>query len=320
MTDPDLVQLDIAAASDAAAMLALIHAAFAAREPVDPPAAALSDTIADVERSLAASPGVVARIDGRMVGCLLTTLDDGVGGLHRVSVDPDARKHGVAAALVKGACEVLTDLGAHRVELLCRREFPEVKGWWLNHGFTERQQAELGWTMSRQLPARHEVATGEQMQALGRRLAGVLRAGDVLVASGDLGAGKTTLAQGIGAGLDVDGPIISPTFVLSRVHPARGEGPGLVHVDAYRLGSEAELFDLDLDQTLGEAVTLVEWGAGLAEGLAPSVLDIDIRRSDSPDDETRVVYLAGLGERWQGVDLQALPVPDRAPAQPKEPA
>ncbi|GAA1388986.1 tRNA (adenosine(37)-N6)-threonylcarbamoyltransferase complex ATPase subunit type 1 TsaE [Luteococcus peritonei] len=310
MTDTS-VDLRIAGAADAPAMLRLVHLAFGARPAVDPPAAALSDTLSDIEEALEASPGVVAEVDGQMVGCLLTSLNGTVGGLHRVSVDPEARKHGVAAVMVRGACEVLTDLGARRVEILCRREFPEVKQWWTKHGFSEVGAQPLGWTMGHELPARHVVATGEAMQELGERLAGLLRAGDVVVASGDLGAGKTTLTQGIGRGLDVDGPVISPTFVLSRVHRSRSGGPDLVHVDAYRLGSEAELFDLDLDLTLADSVTLVEWGAGLAEGLAPAVLDVDIRRSTDPQDETRVVYLTGFGERWQGVDLHDLTKDDR---------
>ena len=100
-----------------------------------------------------------------------------------------------------------------------------------------------------------------------------------MIASGDLGAGKTTLTQGIGRGLDSEGAVISPTFVLSRIHPSRSRRPALVHVDAYRLGSAEELDDLDLDATAGDAVTVVEWGAGLAEGLADHRLEIDIRRS-----------------------------------------
>ncbi len=307
MNEPDeTVELAVASVDDAAAMLAVIHQAFAARPAVKPPAAALSDTVDDIVASLERAPGVLACIDGEIVGCLLLSLDGRVAGLHRVSVRPDVRQHGVAAVLVRGAAELAVDLGATRLELLCRKEFPETRQWWEHHGFEVCATQELGWTMGRDLPARIEVPTGGSMQALGERLAGLLQAGDVVVASGDLGAGKTTLAQGIGRGMDVDGPVISPTFVISRVHHSRSGGPALVHVDAYRLGSEAELFDLDLDDTLESSVTLVEWGAGLAEGLGSSVLDIDIRRSADPDDETRVVYLTGFGERWKGVDLHAL--------------
>ena len=104
------------------------------------------------------------------------------------------------------------------------------------------------------------------MRELGRRLAGLLRAGDLVVLSGPLGAGKTTLTQGLGDGLKVRGPITSPTFVIARVHPSLAGGPPLVHADAYRLGGLDELDDLDLDRQ--GAVTVVEWGEGLAEGLS----------------------------------------------------
>src|SRR5690606_8019834 len=97
---------------------------------------------------------------------------------------------------------------------------------------------------------------------LGRRLAGVLRAGDLVVLTGDLGAGKTTLTQGIGAGLGVRGQVASPTFIIARAHPNPGSGPDLVHVDAYRLESLAEVDDLDLDSSLEDSVTVVEWGSG----------------------------------------------------------
>ncbi|MDQ1641372.1 MAG: tRNA threonylcarbamoyladenosine biosynthesis protein TsaE, partial [Actinomycetota bacterium] len=112
------------------------------------------------------------------------------------------------------------------------------------------------------------VPTAAAMSDLGRQLAAVLRAGDVVVLSGELGAGKTTLTQGIGAAMGVRGPVTSPTFVIARVHPPLADGPELVHVDAYRLGGTAELDDLDLDTDLDLAVTVVEWGEGLAESLA----------------------------------------------------
>src|SRR5271165_1716332 len=126
------------------------------------------------------------------------------------------------------------------------------------------------------------VSTADQMRDLGRRLAGLLRAGDLIVLSGPLGAGKTTLAQGIGAGLGVRGPVTSPTFVIARVHPNLGNGPDLVHADAYRLGSRTEVDDLDLDADLATSVTVVEWGEGLVEGLAPSFLQVVIEPA-APD-------------------------------------
>jgi len=153
------------------------------------------------------------------------------------------------------------------------------------------------------------VPTAEQMRALGRRLAGVLRAGDLVLLSGPLGAGKTTLTQGIGAGLGVRGSVTSPTFVIARVHPSLSAGPDLVHADAYRLGSRAEVDDLDLDTDLATAVTVVEWGEGLVEDLAPSFLSVRIWADEQDGDGDgydiaeadlrRTVQVRGWGERWR---------------------
>jgi len=121
------------------------------------------------------------------------------------------------------------------------------------------------------------VTTSDEMTALGERLGAVLRRGDLVVLSGELGAGKTTLTRGIGAGMRVRGPVTSPTFVLSRVHPALdGTGVPLVHVDAYRLGSALELLDLDLD--FAGAAVVVEWGEGLLDGVTDSWLLVRIER------------------------------------------
>jgi tRNA threonylcarbamoyladenosine biosynthesis protein TsaE len=146
------------------------------------------------------------------------------------------------------------------------------------------------------------VPTEQAMRELGRRLAGVVRAGDLLVLSGDLGAGKTTLTQGLGEGMKVRGPITSPTFVIARVHPSLCGGPPLVHADAYRLGGFIEVDDLDLDADLEDAVTVVEWGEGLVEGLADDRLEITISRGDA-DSERRMVRLTTTGARWADVRL-----------------
>ncbi|WP_281367952.1 tRNA (adenosine(37)-N6)-threonylcarbamoyltransferase complex ATPase subunit type 1 TsaE [Nonomuraea typhae] len=140
------------------------------------------------------------------------------------------------------------------------------------------------------------LATAEDMRAYGARLSARLRAGDLLVLSGPLGAGKTTLVQGLAEGLKVRGPITSPTFVIARVHPSLCEGPPLVHVDAYRLGGDLEVDDLDLDASLEESVTVVEWGEGLVEGLAEDRLEIHIDREGG--DDARLVSLRGVGARW----------------------
>lgn len=137
----------------------------------------------------------------------------------------------------------------------------------------------------------------EDTRELGRRLAGVLRAGDLVVLSGPLGAGKTVLAQGIGAGLGVAGEVTSPTFVIARVH--RGGRVPLVHADAYRLGAVAdplaEVDDLDLDASVEDSVTVVEWGEGLVERLADAYLEV---RVDRLPDDSRQVHLVPHGGDW----------------------
>jgi tRNA threonylcarbamoyladenosine biosynthesis protein TsaE len=145
-----------------------------------------------------------------------------------------------------------------------------------------------------------DVPTAADMRSLGVRVGGLLRGGDLLVLTGDLGAGKTTLTQGIGEGLKVRGPITSPTFVIARIHPALAGGPALVHVDAYRLGGFVELDDLDLDAEAEDSVTVVEWGRGLAEGLADDRLEVIISRGAGAS-EARRVKIVGVGARWSGL-------------------
>jgi tRNA threonylcarbamoyladenosine biosynthesis protein TsaE len=156
----------------------------------------------------------------------------------------------------------------------------------------------------------------EAMHRLGEALAVVLEPGDLLVLSGGLGAGKTTLTQGIGRGLQVRGDVTSPTFVIARVHPSTVGGPALVHVDAYRLSSLDEVDDLDLDTSLDSSVTVVEWGEDKVEGLAQNRLLVRIERpvghagdeavTASDTAEPRTVSLSAVGPRWVDVDLDTL--------------
>ena len=148
-------------------------------------------------------------------------------------------------------------------------------------------------TMSSSVAITVGLPTARTTTALGNRLATVLRRGDLVLLTGGLGAGKTTLAQGIGAGLRVRGPVTSPTFVIARVHPSLGDGPDLVHVDAYRLGTALELDDLDLDADLDHSVVVVEWGHGIAEALSSDRLEVVL------DGRTqRTARVVGTGTRW----------------------
>jgi tRNA threonylcarbamoyladenosine biosynthesis protein TsaE len=144
------------------------------------------------------------------------------------------------------------------------------------------------------------------MRELGTRLGRRSRPGDLILLNGPLGAGKTVLTQGIGAGLGVPDPVTSPTFVLARLH--RGGRVPLLHVDAYRLRAgpdgQAQLDDLDLDADIAASVTVVEWGMGLAENLAADWLEVGIDRPDPDrpgDDNGRRVTLRSIGDRWNDV-------------------
>ena len=142
------------------------------------------------------------------------------------------------------------------------------------------------------------------MADFGARVGALLTAGDLLILQGELGAGKTTFTQGLGEALGVRGPITSPTFVLSRIHPSLVNGPDLVHVDAYRLGSAVEVDDLDLDATTDRSVTVVEWGAGVAEQLSDDWLHITFTAGATGPD-SRSVSVVPHGARWAGVGLRS---------------
>lgn len=293
------VELRIDGPDSAAAYHGLIQRAFGARPAIDPPAEALADTVDDIEVALGQHQGVAIYDGGALIGCLVLETAGEVATLRRVSVDPDRSRSGLASALVKGALELAADLGCTVVELIARAEFPDLVAWWQARGFEAVSHEGSNVLMRRDAPRILEVSTAQAMHELGRQLAQLLQPGDVIIATGELGAGKTTLTQGIGDGLNVEGPVISPTFVISRIHRALGTGPDLVHVDAYRMEDAAELSDIDLDTTLATSVTLVEWGEGKAEWLSPVRLEIRIEREAA--DDTRTVTLNGVGERWNGV-------------------
>jgi tRNA threonylcarbamoyladenosine biosynthesis protein TsaE len=175
-----------------------------------------------------------------------------------------------------------------------------------------------------------DVRTADETHALAAGLGAQLQAGDLLVLTGELGAGKTTFTQGLGEGLGVRAGIISPTFVLVRIHPnlpdgPRPGGPDLVHVDAYRLGSASEIDDIDLENTMDSAVTVVEWGRGRVEHLSESRLEVDLLRSlggSTPNPEAAASDTAaheaaaheaaapGAARPENGLDTPAVPTPE----------
>ncbi|WP_277031735.1 tRNA (adenosine(37)-N6)-threonylcarbamoyltransferase complex ATPase subunit type 1 TsaE [Propionimicrobium lymphophilum] len=254
-------------------------------------------SVDEIRKLLETEIGVLALADGEPVGALF--LDVTKSLLHDVHVIPQVQDEGIGAEMIRAVAELAADQGATELHVNCPTS-KTARGWYLDNGFVSTGSSEL----TRKLPLRVIVPDAGAMKKLGAKLAKILVPGDMIIASGELGAGKTTFTQGLGAGMGVSGPVISPTFVLSRIHENEN-GPALIHVDAYRLGSAAELEDLDLELQMENAVTLVEWGDGLAEGLRENRLNLEILRASNPADQTRIVYLDGVGPRWQDVDLAA---------------
>lgn len=311
VTDPQQVsgqpELRVRAATtaDAPAVYRLVVAAFRARPALDPPADALSETPQRIASEIDTRGGLVAESGSGIVGALIFGTGPGLR-LTRVSVDPGSRRQRIAARLVRAAEQLAAERGIALASLVARRELAGTGSFWCGLGygevdaerFPERDRVPWNLPLARAVPLSVSVPTEQQMRQLGQRLGGLLRAGDLVILSGALGAGKTTLTQGVGAGLRVRGPITSPTFVLAREHRSTDRGPSLVHVDGYRLGGSVELDDLDLDATADSAVTVVEWGAGIAEALRPDRLMITIDGEDA-----RTVRVDPVGGRWAFADL-----------------
>ncbi|WP_374457210.1 tRNA (adenosine(37)-N6)-threonylcarbamoyltransferase complex ATPase subunit type 1 TsaE [Nocardioides sp.] len=261
----------------AAEVLAVVQEAFGARPPLDPPADALGEDEASMARLLAVRGGLVATLDGVPVGCVVLDVRDDVMVLRRFGVVPSAQGRGVATALVEAAVDAAA--GRSALVVVAREELPGTVAFWERHDFVVTGRTSPYVELALWLGTTFDAPDAETMRALGERLGTSLVAGDLVVLTGELGAGKTTFTQGLGEGLQVRGGVTSPTFVIARVHPSLVGGPDLVHVDAYRLGGLDELDDLDLDTSLDSAVTVVEWGAGLAEGLADARLEVVIERT-----------------------------------------
>ncbi|HEY3528110.1 MAG TPA: tRNA (adenosine(37)-N6)-threonylcarbamoyltransferase complex ATPase subunit type 1 TsaE [Nocardioides sp.] len=298
-------------AEAAPALLKIVRAAFSTRPVLDPPADALRDTEESLAKALANGGGLVASYDvsagpenDRDVGALVLDPQGSTLWLRRVGVLPEVRDHGVATMLVEEA--LARAEGYDEVAVLAREELPRTSRFWREHGFVPVGAARPYVELRRPAPRTYDAPDADSMREIGATLAARLRPGDVVVLAGELGAGKTTFTQGLGAGLEVRGDVTSPTFVISRVHPALGDGPPLVHVDGFRLGGVAELDDLDLDTSLDEAVTVIEWGEGIAEGLADDRVEVRIDRALADDAarqdglDPRRVRIAPVGRRWLG--------------------
>jgi tRNA threonylcarbamoyladenosine biosynthesis protein TsaE len=282
--------------SRAADVLAVIHESFGDRPALDPPATALDETLESVREALDTHGGLLVEHEGRPVGALLLEPRGRLLGLRRVGVLASVRGLGVAAQMARRAEQIATARHFGGIELEARVELPATVAFWSRQGYVESGRNGNRLNMLKMLPVTRVLVTAEDTRAYGAWLATVLRRSDLVILTGDLGAGKTTLTQGIGEGLGVRGDVTSPTFVISRIHPSLVDGPPLVHVDAYRLGSSADLDDLDLDTDLEDAVTVVEWGEGLAEALAIDRLEITLTRSD---DDRRTLTLTPVGSRWR---------------------
>lgn len=306
------VEIRPAGPEDAEAVHAVVQAAFGARPKLDPPADADRETPRSIAAALAPYGGLLAEQDGEPVGALILDRAGSRLFLRRFGVLPSAQGTGVAGLLVEAAIEGAD--GCDRVAVIARQELPDSVGFWHSNGFKQISSHGPYLELERRVRVVVDVPDAIAMRVLGGRVAEVVAPGDVVVLNGQLGAGKTTFTQGLAAGLGVRGQATSPTFVISRVHPSLGSGPDLVHVDAYRLGGIAELDDLDLDMSLDDAVTVVEWGGGIAEGLADARLEIEIERAtgdaeqealDGDHRDPRLVILRPVGPRWRHTDWSA---------------
>jgi tRNA threonylcarbamoyladenosine biosynthesis protein TsaE len=303
------VEIHAVGPESAADVLSVVRAAFESRPTLDPPADALSETVETIARKLEGRRGLLARLDGAPVGTLIMDPFGSTTYLRRFGVSPAAQGHGVARALIDAAVEAAEAAGAEDLTVVAREELPQTVRFWDRQGFREIRRYSPSVELRRPLrTVVFQIPDADSMRGLGRSLAGQLTPGDLIVLSGELGAGKTTFTQGLGAGLGVRGDITSPTFVIARIHPSLVGGPDLVHVDAYRLGGLDELDDLDLDTSLDDAVTVVEWGEGLAEGLSESRLEVLILRGDEPHDDLdpRRVELTPVGPRWHALSFRGL--------------
>jgi tRNA threonylcarbamoyladenosine biosynthesis protein TsaE len=284
---------------DVAQVQELTRRSFAGLGELTPRSGALSEPDETVAADFAEHGGLLLRDDagGLIAACRVRRV--GLAWvIRRCAVDPSYQRGGFGRLLVGAAHDWAREEGAVRTHVGVRDALHSSRAFWESVGYVPLVGHGFWTELARPLPL---VLVGESAtRELGRSLSSELRAGDLVVLNGPLGAGKTALTQGIGSGLGVRGSVTSPTFVLARIHP----GPlPLVHVDAYRLresgSSRLELDDLDLDASLEESVTVVEWGEGLAEGLSDARLEIRLAR---PVEHERTAEVRPVGGRWSAFD------------------
>ena len=318
MTERAALDLVEAGPEHAEVIVDVIHRSFAARPALDPPTTAFDETVETVAATLRDYGGLLAlRRDRPMGAILFDESREGLLGLRRVSVHPQGRDRGVASAMVGVAEDIAEERGKDGIWLDVREELPDTVRFWTRKLYVPIGQTGPMIHLGKTLWLSREVPDATSMHELAADVARLLSSGDLLVLSGDLGAGKTTFTQGLGEALGVRGPITSPTFVIARTHPSLADGPPLVHVDAYRLGDAAEIDDLDLDASTEESITVVEWGEGRAEQLADSWLSVRIEARAVEDTDPvgtdsvvkspdmRVVTIRPRGPRWIDVPLRS---------------
>lgn len=286
-----------ASTEDAKDIASLIHRSFGARQQLDPPADADSETVESVAHALSTDGGWVAVAeDGQIIGSALNDRSrPGALGLRRVSVEPDRQNLGVASTLVS---EIELQSSVERIWLTAREELPQTVAFWVKRGYHIVAMRSPYVELVKATSVQVRVPNLDDTRTLAKKISAHLVAGDVVILSGDLGAGKTTFTQFLGEALSVRGPITSPTFVIARTHPSLIGGPSLVHVDAYRLESASELADLDLDASVDSSVTVIEWGEGLGEQLSDSWLHISLS-------DDRIATVNPCGPRWLEAGLRA---------------
>lgn len=267
---------------DAEVIWRLTRAAFAGQAGLDPPSGASRETLEQVAADLESAGGLLATdpVSGQPVGAARWRVEQPAPWVRRVAVPPAHRRRGVGRELMLAAARHAAASGWPALRVGVRTGLAGNLDFYARLGYVPVADHDHWQELALFLP--RQVATPADMRLLGRAVAEAARPGDLLLLDGPLGAGKTVFVQGLAAGLGCPGVVTSPTFILARRYD--GGRVALLHVDAYRLGSAAELDDIDL--ATEDALTVVEWGRDRAEGLAEAHLTVELTRSGPGEDRT----------------------------------